>query len=93
MFYLQGIGDDQVEPVLVDDSDAVHEAAVPHWAGRRIPLHIPSTIAIDCLVDSAVCTLWAAVGNQCSQPVSAPCQCIDTVTGVYGIVQPSQRVY
>lgn len=88
--YLQGVGDHQGEPVLVDDGDAVHEAAVPHWAGRGIPLHIPPPIAIDCLVNSAVFTLWAAVGYQCSQPVSAPCQCINTVTGVHYIALYSQ---
>ena len=68
--HLQGVGDHQAEPVVVDDSDAVHEAAVPHWAGRGIPLHVPPAITIDCLVNSPVCTLWAAVGYQSSQPVS-----------------------
>ena len=32
-----------------------------------------------------MCTLWAAVGHQCSQPVSAACPCTSTVTAVRGM--------
>lgn len=78
----QCVGDDQAEPVIINDRDAVHEGAVPHWAGRGIPLHIPPAITIDCLVDSSVFTLWAAIGHQSSQPVPATCRCTSAVTGV-----------
>lgn len=72
---LQGVADDQGEPVLVNDGDAVHEGAVPYRAGGRIPLYTPPSITIDGLVKSAACTLWAAISHQRSQPVSPTCTC------------------
>jgi len=70
---LQCVGDHQAEPVLVDDSDAVHELAVAHRAGRGKPLHLPPAIAIDGLVNGPKQTFWAAVGHQSSLPFCASC--------------------
>ena len=78
---LQGVGDHQAEPVLVNDGDAVHELAVPYRAGRGIPLHLPPAIAINRLIQGAMETFWAAVCHQCCQPVSASCSAQGNIIG------------
>ncbi len=43
----QCVGNDDAHPVAVQVDHAIHELAVSHWAGVRVPLHLPAAIAIN----------------------------------------------
>ena len=64
---LPGVGNDEGEPVVGADDDAVHQGAGTHIAGDGVPLNVPPAIAAGGLVQVTEFALRAPEQHQMLQ--------------------------